>query len=297
MIKEFGTYLGLVKRMSEHTVEAYTRDCREFAKWYREYKPDGTWRTVTLEDVDKWQISMSHDGMKPATTRRRLASLTALYRWFKRQGWLEYNPFQYETRQRLVKTLPNTIPVKDIMKAMEDADETVSLMMKILLTTGVRVSELLNIRVEDIDFDQYSIRVLGKGEKERIVYFGDAVRDALIEYTSGKIGPVFRGYDRRRVNWELHEVMKEHTQARQTSPHAFRHTYATNLAAAGMPTTTLQKLLGHTRIETTQRYVNTGETTTREQYRKYSQWQDPETHGTATAAMLYGSSYYKPCNI
>ena len=256
MITEFATYLRVVKGYSDNTVEAYVKDLRHFVRWYRVHMPNAHWRQITRRDIDDYMMAMSSMSLSPATINRHLASLSGLFKFQKREGLRDDNPCQYETRAKLMKKIPNTIPVVDIEKAICHADEHVAMALRLFLSTGCRIQELLDMNISDIDFDNNRILVLGKGSKERYVYFDNDCRDALIEYTAGRIGRIFERWTQRDLRYEVYDALRPFSSARQLSPHAIRHTYTTELARHGCPTTSLKVLLGHESLQTTQRYVD-----------------------------------------
>ena len=140
-----------------------------------------------------------------------------------------------------------------------------------MLSTGVRSCELLNMTDSDIDMQKQRILVVGKGRKERFVYFDKETARQLGIYLKWTRGKLFGHWSQRDLRKEVSDALRPWSQDRQLSPHAIRHTYATEQARRGMPTTTLAALLGHDNIKTTQRYVDVATSDVATQYFKYNQ--------------------------
>lgn len=260
MIQAYIEYLRTLKGYSENTTQAYEKDLRDFAQWASRTLKNPRWSTITRADIDQYITAMVEMGLKPATTNRRLASIAGIYRYFKREGHKIENPAQYESRRKIGERVPNTIPQKELQQAYDNANGIVKVMLGLLATTGIRIQEMLDLKYEDIDFKKSAIRVKGKGNKERLVYSTPEHLETLkISHERyNATGQIFRQTQRdtRRMIWE---ALKPYSQAPQLSPHAIRHTFATNMAANGVNTATLGHLLGHKRLETTQQYIDLGQ--------------------------------------
>lgn len=259
MINEFQTYLTAIRGYSKNTAIAYGKDLRQFARFIKTNQPDKRWSTITREDVDAYVIYLSNTGHKPATLCRHIASIDSIYKYMKREGKDVVNPAQYESRPKIGKKQPNTIPLKDLEQAISSADGLARIIIKIMLETGVRVQELLDITKADVDLGNGRIKVRGKGNKERLVYISETTRQQLRMWCNGSTDKLFGALDQREVRRIVYMTLKRYSSAKQLSPHAIRHTYATEMARRGMTATTLQKALGHQRLETTQRYIDYGQ--------------------------------------
>lgn len=259
MIREFKTYLTSIRGYSENTAVAYTKDLKQFVEFLSRNDAQKRWSTVTREDVDKYIIFLSQSGHKPATLCRHISSISALYRYMQRQGLEVENPARYESRPKVGKHLVNTIPVDELHMAMMKAKGMVKMMLQIIAETGIRVQELLNIKAEDIDLMNGSIKINGKGNKERLVYVSQDTLKWLREQNRLHGTTIFGNISQREVRTEIWLALKDYCNAPQLSPHAIRHTYATVMAQKGMTATTLQKALGHEHLETTQRYIDYGQ--------------------------------------
>ncbi len=270
MIEDFINYLVTLKGYSVNTAEAYRRDLYDFAAWARSNLADARWSVITRTDIDNYIQYCVDSDLKPATTNRRLASISGLYRFFKRQGHDIENPCKYESRRKIADTIPNTIPMAELQEAYNHAMGATKIMLGLLATTGIRIQELLDLRYEDIDFEKASIKVRGKGNKERLLYTSPNHLDTLrLAHLNGASGIIFNltQRDARRMIWES---LKPYSHAPQLSPHAIRHTFATNQAANGTNCSTLAEMLGHKDLNTTQKYIDIGQSNIKQACLAYS---------------------------
>lgn len=271
MIQNFTNYLKNIRGLSDNTCRSYAKDLRDFAKWMKAHREDARWSNITRDDLDAYVTEQAERGLKPATTNRRLASIGALYTYFKREGLTDTNPARYEGRRKEGERIPNTIPERDLQEAYENAQGVAKTMLGLLITTGIRIQELLDLCYEDIDFDEQSIRIKGKGNKEREVYTTSIVLATLetLHRDFGKTGRIFT-IEQREARYIIWNALKNHSNARQLSPHAIRHTFATNLAKNGCNASSIAAHLGHANIETTQRYIDLRQHNRREEAQHFS---------------------------
>lgn len=271
MIEQYINYLRTLKGYSENTCQSYEKDLKDFARWAKENISHVKWSTITRDDIDRYISDMVKAGLKPATTNRRLAAISGIYRFFKRQGLSVSNPAQYESRRKIGDHIPNTIPYKELEQAYIHSHGVVKVMLGLLATTGIRIQELLDLKYEDIDFEKSSIRVHGKGNKERIVYTLPEQLETLreVQNINHSSGQIFT-QDQRTARRMIWEALKPFSNAKQLSPHAIRHTFATNMAEKGVNCSTLQNILGHKHMETTQQYIDLGQTAAQQACLAYS---------------------------
>lgn len=260
MIRQFEEYLRAIRGYSENTIRAYSADLRSFARWANENLEDARWSTITRDDIDKFLKYQYAAGLKPATTNRQLASISGIYKYFQRQGLIVTNPCQYESRRKLAQTLPTTISPTEIAQAYKRAHGVRKTMLGILATTGIRIQELLDLNFEDIDFENNTLHITGKGSKERIVATDARILETLRglkrEFdASGKIFYV----SQRKARYMIYETLSAFCSGKNLNPHSIRHTFATELAKSGENTAAIAKILGHSHIETSQKYINMAE--------------------------------------
>lgn len=257
MLTRFENYLRNIKGYSERTCSEYLKDLKAFALWAKANVKDARWSTLTRSDIDEYITMRAKEGIKPTTTNRELAAISALYRFFIREGLLKTNPARFQSRRKVGFHLPNTIPSEDLQAAYKNSFGVVHVWIGLLSTTGIRISELLGLNWEDIDFKTCALEIKGKGNKERLVFtspeYLDLMRQAYERYPTE--GRIFR-YSEREARFMLWEALKPYSRAKQLSPHAIRHSFATSLAKQGVNVATIATILGHKSIETTQKYID-----------------------------------------
>ena len=264
MIQQYITYLRNIRGYSENTCIAYEKDLRAFTAWIVENKTHARWSTITRHDIDLYVIARVNEGMKPATTNREIAAISGIYNYFIREGLLKENPCKWQSRRQIREAIPNTILIDELRTAYEHTEGWLKIMIGILASTGIRIQELLDMTWEDVDRSRDSIRICGKGNKDRIVYMLPGISEMLEKLSSPKYrhGKIF-DIDQRSARHLLYTALKPYCHAKQLSPHAIRHTLATHMAAQGVNVTTIAQILGHNDIRTTQKYIDMTQLTTK----------------------------------
>lgn len=257
MISDYINYLRTIRGYSENTCSAYEKDLHDFAIWARQNLTDARWSAITRDDIDQYIETMVSNDLKPATTNRRLSSISGLYNYFRRQGHTIENPCKYESRRKIAETIPNTIPTGELKAAWEHSAGIVKSMLGLLASTGMRIQELLDMTWESIDFEESSIKIQGKGGKQRKVFTTPEHLEVLrtIATWGEQHGRVYK-MEQRTARRMIFDALRPYSNAKQLSPHAIRHTMATNLANHGANVTTISKLLGHKHLATTQKYID-----------------------------------------
>jgi integrase/recombinase XerC len=274
-IAAFLRHLDRERNASPHTVRAYGEDLQQFARHARE----DLGRDARPQDVDHLLIRaflarLRREGLKTTSAARKLATLRTFFRYLCREGIIDRNPARALLSPRLEKRVPTYLDERDVALLVEMPGEGLPAVrgraiLEMLYATGVRCSELVGLDLEEIDRVDRSIRVLGKGRKERIVPFGTRASAALEAYLAVRTAPagmeaVFlngRGsrLTDRSVRTLVGQRVKAVALARKVSPHTLRHSFATHLLERGADLRAIQELLGHASLSTTQRYtqVNT----------------------------------------
>lgn len=257
MITKYISYLRDIRNYSDNTLIGYEKDLRAFSKWAKAHLEHARWSEITRSDIDQYVHAMVATGMKPSSTNRRLSAISGLYEYFKREGYEVENPCKYESRRKVSKNLPNTINEEELRAAYENAEGVTKTIIGILMSTGIRLQEMLELSWEDIDFIDCSLRINGKGSKQRVVYSTREILADLALYKShtNAMGRIF-GIDQREVRHMIYDALRPYCTGRQLSPHAIRHTWATHLAKMGANVSQIGTLLGHEHLETTQKYID-----------------------------------------
>ena len=223
--------------------------------------------SFTLPRLRNWLAAAVAEGKARSTLARRTASAKAFSTWAVKQGYLRTDEAAKLSSPKVPKHLPKVLDPKEASAAMDNAKSADELhlvrdtaMLELLYATGMRVSELTGIDLHDIDSSRQTIRVLGKGNKERIVPFGDAANTALNAWLARREelakdpDALFVGTRGKRI--DQRQVRRVVEAAGEVSPHALRHSTATHLLEGGADLRVVQELLGHSSLQTTQVYTH-----------------------------------------
>jgi len=273
-VKRFLQHLRLERNLSPHTVDSYGRDLAQF---FQRVEIDDL-LVVTAADVSAFLQGQAEAGYDPRTQARRLSALRTFFDWGVEHLNLEASPADGLENPRLPKRLPHVLSLDEVERLIDASDPGTPLglrdraIVEMLYGTGVRVSELCGLTLTDVDQHRLLVRVTGKGSKERLVPFGIATRDVLLEWLEGGRPPIVvkapqfsdrvfvnaRGARISRVGvWKiLKRVQVLAGITKEVSPHKLRHSFATHLLQHGADLRTVQILLGHENITTTEIYTH-----------------------------------------
>ena len=289
-IEAFIESLSSEKGYSRHTCVAYRQDLVSFAAYVAENElaggeslADGESSARAFEAVDVDQLAIRsylgflHKSNKKSTVARKLAALRSFFRYLVKRGVILENPADAILTPKQDKTIPAYLPVDDMFRLLDSIKRGTLLdlrncaMFETMYSCGVRVSELAGLDVPDVDFYARTIRVVGKGNKERIIPVGRRAVDSLAEYRerlqeetgtgTGEGGPLFLNRNggrltSRSIARTLDKLARACGLSIPISPHALRHTFATHMLDAGADLRAVQELLGHKSLSTTQRYTH-----------------------------------------
>lgn len=266
---QFLRHLEAERRLSPHTLAAYRRDLR---RWFDSAQP------FTPKGIEQHLASLRTQGLGPASLARHRATLSSLGRFLEREGTASINPVPLSASPtRTPRKLPKTLGIEEIAKLLSAPDRSTTVgirdaaMIELLYASGLRVSEVVNVRRADLDLERGWVRIRGKGDKERRVPVGELARDAIRRHLEST--PGLRAVDRlfpigREQAWRL--VRKYAANAglgRLPSPHWLRHSFATHLLSGGADIRAIQEMLGHARVTTTQIYTHLATDRLRAAYR------------------------------
>ncbi|MER2032577.1 tyrosine-type recombinase/integrase [Exiguobacterium indicum] len=276
IIEEFVKYLGINRGLSEGTVREYRKDLRETQTWMVTNAKVERWSQVTKENIEDYVADMSLTGLKPATIRRRVSCLRTFYQYAWQKGLQKENPAKYVSTPKVGESVPRTLAQTEIQAAISDTsiDAMTRTMLTVMSETGIRISELRNIKAWDINQDEHTIRVHGKGNKERTVYYGAGTAETFRHlHVPGDtvIFPLSDIEARSRIFWAL----RKHTGAERCSSHTLRHTWATSMLNAGADLKTIATIMGHASVTTTEKYAKVAGVKVAADYKLYS----PTYHG------------------
>lgn len=274
-VDAFLRHLEVSRALSPHTLKAYAQDLKALEAYLAP-------QNVALEKVTHLHLrgflGVQSVSLAPASRARRLAGIKSFYGFLARRKIIEVNPARRVKTPKLPQRLPRAVPVDEAFALMEapDAQKLLGLrdmaMLEVLYGGGLRVSELCGLDVRDLDARSKTVRVLGKGNKERLCPLHDGAMEALrawlerrselLAKPGKKQAPEalflnFRGgrLTTRSVERHLERYVQQLGLQRKVSPHALRHSFATHLLAGGADIRSIQELLGHASLSTTQRYT------------------------------------------
>jgi tyrosine recombinase XerC len=273
-IDDFLAYLKYEKNSSVHTISSYRGDLAQLADYLEEKK-------VALRGIDNivlrgFLASLYQKNQKKTTIGRKLAAVRSFFQFCLKKRWLDDNPAKIVATPRQEKNVPSFLSEEEMAAFLElprssrPLDLRDRAILELLYATGIRVSELVGINLEEISFEERLIRVRGKGKKERLIPFGRKAEESLAPYlmaravlVKGRGGEnaLFLNYRGDRLTPRSVERMVDkyiHLTAinRKVSPHSLRHSFASHLLGRGADLRVIQELLGHSSLATTQKYTH-----------------------------------------
>ena len=275
-IEAFAEDLRHRRGVSPHTVKSYRSDLLQLAEFAARELDTVDPRAIDNLALRAFLAELHRKGDARTTIARKLSATRAFYRYLVREGVVTSNPAQHVSTPRLDQKLPTRLEEAEVSRLLEAPDVETPLgrrdqaLLELLYASGVRVGELVQLDRADCDFAQRLLRVLGKGSKERIVPFGEAAADALDAYLVDRRELVRRGagtdalflnarggrLTARSVRRLLQRYLREAALRSQVSPHSLRHAFATHLLERGADLRSIQELLGHASLATTQKYTH-----------------------------------------
>ena len=279
-IEKFKNYLVVEKNYSLHTIKNYMMDLSEFSKFLSGSGPAGERAAcpgsaeVDYLTVRKFLAYLRARNLSKRSVARKLSSLKSFYRFLTRDGYIKTNPVASVLTPKLDKKLPVFLDEKSVIKLItapegnslkEKRDRAV---LETLYSSGIRVSELVGIDIEDADFISGVIKVLGKGRKERLAPIGEKAVSAIRKYIEGRDDKgwgskkaLFLNKSGERItDRSIRRIVDKYIKVLSTregiSPHTLRHSFATHLLNAGADLRSVQELLGHKNLSTTQIYTH-----------------------------------------
>jgi integrase/recombinase XerD len=279
-------YLAVEKGLAKNSLASYRTDLRHFGHWLAN-------QDIVLERVERLQIiryfqALRGAGISARSVARALAAIRGMFRFLVAERHLEHDPTENIENPKLWTTLPKSLPAADVEALLRAPDRTTpdgmrdAAMLELLYATGLRVSELIHVKIESVVMDAGFLRTIGKGSKERIVPFGDSARDAIVAYLERGRPHFAKAPDphlflsnRGRAMTRQSFWMKIVRYARQAgisghiSPHVLRHSFATHLLENGADLRSVQLMLGHSDISTTQIYTHVSRARLQRMYEQY----------------------------
>lgn len=270
-VEKFLTFIDIEKNYSPHTILNYKLDLVEFV----DFIEDKPLEKVEYNDFRRFLAQLRSNQFKPRTLARKLSSIRSLFKFLQREGYIKENPAVLLMTPKLDKTLPKFLSEVEMTQLIEApkllkyAGQRDRAIFETLYSSGLRVSELVGLNIDHIDFIGNIIKVMGKGKKERIVPIGDQALKEIREYLKArpvnkegvKERAVFLNKNGRRLtDRSIRNIINKHvlltSMKMKVSPHVVRHSFATHLLNRGADLRSVQELLGHVNLSTTQIYTH-----------------------------------------
>ena len=295
-IKEFSNFLLLEKNLSSNTINSYQKDILQLENYIStKYKQNINIKDALSKDVfDEYLVYLYDKEYKSATLARKLSSIKSFFIFLEDEKIINSNPVKFLKFPKLERKIPKTLN-QQIIDTMLDNSKYLSLrdsaIIELIYATGIRASELINIKITDIDFNEASLRILGKGSKERIIPIHDLALKLISSYWKNEIYNHNKLVKNKKIKFKrdllflnvngkkltrqgLWYIIKNISKKlgldiNKVSPHILRHTFATHLLYNGVPLRHLQELLGHSNISTTQIYTHLSDQYIESEYSKF----------------------------
>ncbi len=269
-VSEYLEYLEVEKGLSQNTLDAYRRDLTFFIDFCTENNENEI-TDIKRSDVTSYIMKLKQENYTPSSVTRKLASIRGFFKWFCANEYSSINPVQTLEQPKLPKHLPKVMTIEELNSIINSNLNTLqSLIVELLYGCGLRVSELVNLNLNDIDIKSKYVKCYGKGSKERIVPFGEKAKTALKKYFKERDFIVLNNNIEKNKKLLLKNNGKNVTRQdvynfirsqgekihKHISPHTLRHSFATHLLENGADLRVVQELLGHSDVSTTQLYTH-----------------------------------------
>lgn len=280
--KDFLEYLEYQRGYSSKTIENYNLDIIKYEQFINLKKLN--YLSIDYVDITDYIEYLNKIGLKSSSISRNLSALRSYYDYLLKKEIVKINPFKLVNGPKREKKLPNYLQYNeyiDILNScgIDDLGIRNRCLLELLLSSGLRVSELVNIKLNDIDYNNRSIKIFGKGKKERIVYFGEYALNSLNDYLRVRsnilknktsdylfVNHLGDNLTTRGVRDILDRVLSLSATEKNISPHTFRHSFATMMLNEGASTKVVQELLGHSSMKTTSIYTHLSNDKLRTEY-------------------------------
>lgn len=283
-IKDYINYIYIEKKLSKNTKEAYEKDLILFANFLN----NKSILSITTNDIKNYIKYLNDTGKKDKTIARKIVSIRTFFDYLMKEKLISINPCEKIETPKIRKTLPKTLNEKEVLKLLSIKPKTAKeyrnkAMIELMYATGLRVSELVNLEINDINLIDDYVRVYGKGKKERIIPMANITVEIMDEYINVYRNSLLKGYLTDKVfissygkgitRQGFFKIIKKQAKEvgieKDFSPHTLRHSFATHLLENGADLRSIGEMLGHENIKTTQIYTHLSNSKKRKDYEDY----------------------------
>ena len=289
LIRDFLNFIRIERSLSDNTVAAYSNDLHRYIQYLHEKNIKNP-QKIKLLDIQEFINNLAELGLAETSISRNISSIKNFHRFLIAENITKEDPTEFLHSPRLPQKLPKILDLQEIEAIMQEIDTTKNkgirdrAIIETLYSTGVRVSELIAIKIPEIHLQEGILRVFGKGSKERFVPFGDQAAQAIRHYITAVRTVLSRGQKSKDVlflnmrgtplsRMGIWKIVREYVRLadirKKVSPHVFRHSFATHLLEGGANLRAVQEMLGHTDISTTQIYTHLDREYLIEQHRTF----------------------------
>jgi len=276
-IDRFLFVLKIERGLAENTITSYKKDLYRFARYLRE-ETDKNVKTITYEIISKYLYLLSDLGLAATSISRNISSIKGFFRFLQAENIIETDPTENIVPPKISRKIPEILEPQEIEILLSQPDSSTPIglrdkaLLEFLYATGLRIFELISIKKSNLFFDEKLIRVIGKGEKERIVPIGSIAIEWTQKYLINVRGTLIKKYSKPEecvfLNWRgnplsrmgFWKILKSYIHAagikKKVTPHTIRHSFATHLLEGGADLRAVQEMLGHSDISTTQIYTH-----------------------------------------
>lgn len=280
-ISDYINYISLERQLSNNTVDGYKRDLEDFFIFVNK-----KYSKINQIDITNYIMHLSKS-LSPKSVNRHIVSIKNYFKFLDKKGFIKENPCSNITGVKTKKAIPHVLSEDDIdklldIKVIDSKSARNKAMLELMYSSGLRVSELLDLKVNDIDLNNNIVKCFGKGSKERIVPISDIATESLTLYINKYRNGILKEKESDLLFLNMHagkltrqgffkilkELAKEKGINKEFSPHTIRHSFATHLLDYGADLRSIQTMLGHENIKTTQIYTHVSNNYVRENYEK-----------------------------
>lgn len=267
-ISDFLIYMDKLRNSSKHTLRAYKRDLLDFYEYIKKNNFD--YKNISRNSLRGFLIELREKGLDKRSISRKISSIRSFYKFLLKDGAIEKNPLVSLELPKIDKKLPTFLTEEEVIKLINAPNEKTligfrdKLILIFLYSTGMRVSEIVSLKVSQLDLNKGEVIITGKGKKDRVIFLTEELKELINEYLNKRkknsnvlfINRNGKPLTDKGIRLLVEKYAKKVVPYKKVTPHTLRHTFATHLLTNGADLRVVQELLGHTKLSTTQIYTH-----------------------------------------